>query len=130
MTAVDKLMEAFNRHGKIVIGVDFDDTFFTNVPELQKRCENVRSLLKEAMPFATICLWTVADPRSLDYKVEIMRLYGIPTQHPNSSPVEYPQSRKPYFNLLLDDNAGLRSAMGDLRTFIDIVENLRKNEVL
>jgi len=103
----EKLLEAHKEHGKIIIGVDFDDTIFPLNQIYANRCANTRKLLQDLKEHAIICLYTVADEQSLKYKVELMRLWGITPDHINKSPVKLGDGGKPFFNVLLDDKAGL-----------------------
>tara|TARA_R110000851_G_scaffold41665_1_gene104371 strand:- start:1119 stop:1496 length:378 start_codon:yes stop_codon:yes gene_type:complete len=102
-----KLHKVFKEHGKIIIGVDFDDTVFPLDPECASMCKAVRLLLQECKVYSILCLYTVADTQSLEYKKEIMSLWGIPVDYVNESPVKLGDGSKPYFNILLDDKAGL-----------------------
>ena len=92
---VAKLLKITKKHGKIIIGVDFDDTVYpySDNEIIKARCERVK-------------------------KQEIMTLYGIEPDHINCSPVQWFEGcRKPFFNLLLDDNAGLNEALDILDEF-------------
>jgi hypothetical protein len=112
-----KLNDVYTKHGTLIIGVDFDDTVFPLDPESTEMCKSVRLLLQECKVFSKICLYTVADAQSLKYKVEIMKLWGIEPDYVNESPVKLGDGRKPYFNILLDDKAGLLEAYTLLKQF-------------
>lgn len=114
---IAKLNEVYTQHGKIIIGVDFDDTIFPLNSKYEDICSNVRLLLREAKVYSTICLYTVADEQSIKYKVELMRLWGIEPDYINESPIKLGNGVKPYFNLLLDDKAGLHQAFEVLKQF-------------
>lgn len=112
-----KLRAVYEEHGKIIIGVDFDDTIFSLEKETEQSCQLVRKLLKECVPFSTICLYTVADNQSLSYKVALMREWGFKPDFINESPVKLGNGDKPFFNILLDDKAGLKEAYETLEEF-------------
>ena len=117
-TAIDRLKGDYLKHGNLIIGCDFDDTIFdlygqgfdmTPIIDLLKICHNLGF---------TLCLWSaLTDDWSLSYKKEICRLSGIKFHYFNESPVMN-ESRKPHFNILLDDRAGLSAAYNILKTTI------------
>lgn len=114
---LEKLLNAFDAHGKIIVGVDFDDTIFALDKRYTLLCAEVRALLKAVKPDAVICLYTVADNQSLQYKLELMKLWGIEPDFINESPVKLGNGVKPFFNILLDDKAGLVEAYNLLLKF-------------
>jgi hypothetical protein len=119
---LSQLWRSYNTHDHIIIVVDFDDTVFVfnEEPEIRERCDKVVSVLKRAAPISTICLWSVASQQSLKYKAEIMRLYGIAPDFINESPIKkWGECNKPYWNIELDDKAGLSSSLATLEEFMD-----------
>jgi len=113
--AVDRLMREWHVHQSLIIGFDFDGTiydyhneglFTAPVISLLQRCSNLGF---------TMCLFslTTKDAKmSMAQKVQYCKDMGINVSYVNDSPVlrdQYPNT-KPYFNILLDDRAGLRSA--------------------
>ena len=118
------LLDVYRNHGNIIIGVDFDDTIFpyTHSVNAHVQCLNTRELLQKLQPYATFCLWTVADNESLHYKQFITNIhYKLGFEYFNESPVTFGGSRKPYFNILLDDKAGLNEAISILQEFLQEV---------
>lgn len=114
---LQKLHDIYKEHNRIIIGVDFDDTIFPLDNKRASICESVRQLLLECKAFSTICLYTIADEQSIKYKVEIMKLWGIAPAYVNESPVVLGDGKKPYFNILLDDKAGLIESYQLLKKF-------------
>lgn len=122
---LDKLVATYNEHNCIVVGVDFDDTVFpfTNSMFVEDRCKIVRDLLISIRSNITLCLYTVADEQTLKYKVEIMNQYGLSPDYINDSPVSpWEDSKKLFFNILLDDKAGLNETIETLTKFKDRIE--------
>ena len=112
---LQKLHIAYKQHGKIIIGLDFDDTIFplSSNKTVIDRCRSVVNAIvnymiktpKERKPI--ICLYTNSDEQSLVYKKFITEnYYRIPVDYVNESPV-LTGNGKPFFNILLDDKAGL-----------------------
>tara|TARA_R110000772_G_scaffold54130_1_gene123558 strand:- start:71023 stop:71421 length:399 start_codon:yes stop_codon:yes gene_type:complete len=113
-----KLLEAYDKHGHLIIGVDFDNTIYPLDKKREEICHSVRELLKECKEHSKLCLYTVADENSLRYKATIMGLWGIPPDYINESPIQkWGYCVKPYFNILLDDKAGLTEAFNLLKQF-------------
>jgi hypothetical protein len=117
---VDKLLKAYKEHGKIIVGLDFDGTVFSLEGDDDVVCAKVRLLILDLQKKDAIilCLYTIADAQSLQYKTHIMTSWGIPVDYINHSPVKiYDHCDKPYFNILLDDKAGLNEALEILTEF-------------
>ena len=114
-----KLLEVLKFHNTIIVGVDFDDTVFplNDTIYIRTRCSKVVSLLKELKYKITICLYTVSDNQSLKYKKYLMETLGIKADYVNESPIKLGNGGKPYFNILLDDKAGLNETIEILTEF-------------
>jgi len=115
----EKLLEVLEFHNTIIVGVDFDDTIFplsTN-NYIIERCSKVVELIKSLKDVITICLYTVADNQSIAYKKQLMKEWEIPAAYVNESPVTLGNGAKPYFNILLDDKAGLNETIEILTEF-------------
>ncbi len=129
---LNKLIKAYSEHGNIVIGVDFDDTIFPYTQygdtvanaASSERAKRVRDLLIDLKPYSIQCLWTVANEWSLIYKKFICQnYYKMYFDYYNESPITPdPTVRKPHFNVLLDDCAGLDSVIETLREFLKYVK--------
>jgi hypothetical protein len=117
------LIEIAKKHGKIVVGVDFDDTIFPlhNNEYIAERAKSLVAILRELREYITLCLWTIADEQSLAYKVALMESWAIKPDYVNASPVNFGEARKPYFNILLDDKAGLNESIKILKEYKDYV---------
>lgn len=129
---LNKIARAYETHGSLIVGVDFDDTIFpfTEDEENVKRCVRVKSLLRELKKTienkggkCIICLYTVANSQSLKYKEEIMYLYGLKPDYINESPLDknWGNPKKPFFNILLDDKTGLNDTIETLTKFLKTI---------
>lgn len=114
---LEKLKKVYKTHGKIIIGLDFDNTIFPLQHENVDICDKVKKLIKECQVYSTICLYTVADNKELSYKLEILKCWGIRVDYANESPIKLGNGDKPYFNILLDDKAGLNETYKILNEF-------------
>ncbi len=119
-----QLQQILETHDRVIVGVDFDNTVFPldEKEDTEIRCNRVIKILHELreMKVITICLYSIGSAQELKYKSHIMKLYGIPPKYVNTSPVVlHKDCSKPYFNILLDDKAGLNET-------ITILEELKK----
>lgn len=117
---VNKLVEVYKEHGKIIVGCDFDDTIFpyTEVDDIKDRCKMVIDLIQSIRSEIILCLYSCDSPRNLRYKAHIMDLNGIKPDYIMESPVKITEyDTKPYFNILLDDKAGIHESIANLNQF-------------
>ena len=121
MSLVNKTLEAYEKHGSIIVGVDFDDTVFASDMSDQEnmaRCSLVADLLRilKSNYSVIICMFSVADKQTLRYKWWIMRQIGLQPDYVNESPVKHwGDCSKPYFNIYLDDKSGLNEMIEVLK---------------
>lgn len=122
--AVFRLFNEWKKHPKLLIACDFDDTVFdfhehgndhTAVLELLKKCK--------ALGFY-VSLFTASSPDRYDFMRGYMRERGIEIDAINENVItlKYGNNGKIYFNILLDDRAGLGQAYTTLLTTIRLIE--------
>ena len=121
---LQKISKAYSTHNSLIIGVDFDDTIFpyNKTQENIDRCDRVvlllQSLKKSMGTDLILCLYSVADEQALVYKEHIMECYGLKPHFINEGPMDKKwNSKKPFFNILLDDKAGLNDTIEVLQEF-------------
>jgi len=113
-----KLIEAYEKHGQIIVGVDFDNTVFPLDDSRSEYCCNVVDMLRSIESVSLFCLYTVSSDQEIIYKKFIMEHhYDISIKYVNESPIILGNGAKPYFNILLDDKAGLNEAIEILKEF-------------
>jgi len=115
------LEETLAKHGKLIIGLDFDNTLRSS-DDISLDTQKVIDLAQDCSLFGfDMCLWTIITGEGLDLreKVKWCQDRAINIQYANSSPIDndsrFKGNRKPYFNVLLDDKAGLDSAYHALK---------------
>tara|TARA_R110002012_G_scaffold261246_1_gene443055 strand:- start:33 stop:422 length:390 start_codon:yes stop_codon:yes gene_type:complete len=121
----EKLLDVYRKYGIIILGCDFDDTIFplTDNSYIRNRCEKVIELIISLRSVMKLCLYTTTNPQELKYKVHIMKnTMKLYPDYINESPIDFGGNAKPYFNILLDDKAGLNEA-------IEILEEFKKNYI-
>ena len=111
--AAARLLNEWKKHNSIVIGVDFDGTMYDchrenfSFPCLIQTIKRAQSL------GAKLCVWTANADKELVERT--WNELGLAYDYYNESPVKIHDNQvKPYFNLLLDDRAGLESALSIL----------------
>ena len=122
-----KLLQQYEDHGKIVVGIDFDFTLYDSTKAYTDNAfyDDILSLVKRAQSSGacTLCLWTASG--DVEGVIEATNSVGIYWDYINESPLVFrdPAPRKPHFNLLLDDSAGLGEAVKTLQLFLDTVQS-------
>ncbi len=124
----ERLVSDYEKHQDLLIGFDFDDTVF----DLHEQDINVKPiidiLIRAQNLGLTLCMWTaITDDWSLTYKKHIIKGLGINPIYVNESPAMN-HSRKPHFNILLDDRAGLASAYTSLQNILTYIETKKSIE--
>lgn len=119
------LLECFKYHG-LIVAFDFDNTIYdrqqkgydlTEVIDLLRECSNLEGF--------TMVLFTVEFEESkIEEKKKYCQELGIRVDFVNTSPI-MSESRKPYYNILLDDRAGLREAYETLNFVVSCEKELK-----
>lgn len=111
-----RLLEQYKEHGNLVIAFDYDDTVYpTTLPQVA--VERNHLLLRWAKRQGhTLILFTCREELTEDM-VDFLEDNGITPDYFNGSPISLESggpSAKPYFNILLDDKAGMLEAYDTL----------------
>lgn len=118
---VDRLVSDYCKYGQLVIGVDFDDTIYDTYKK-QRTHDIVISTLRKAQALnCKLCVWTANNNEKLVR--ERWSELDLTIDHYNESPIVIHSNQvKPYFSLLLDDRAGLNSAITALHDALQIIQ--------
>lgn len=122
--AVVRLFNEWKKHPKLLVACDFDDTVFdfhkmgndhTQVIELLKRCKKLGFY---------VSLFTASKPERYDFMRKFMKELGVEIDAINENVIVLPYGNngKIYYNILLDDRAGLGQAYTTLLTVVSLVE--------
>ena len=116
-----RLIGEYEKYHNLIIGFDFDNTICGLDNE---SISKVILLLQECKKLGfTLCLYTIsASDEWLEWKVKYCEYFGISPNYVNDSPV-LRGNRKPFFNILLDDRAGLNEACACLETVVNYIQN-------
>jgi hypothetical protein len=128
--AVERLLKEYRKHPRLIVAVDFDDTVFDYHGGGDNH-ERVLQLLRECKKHNFyIVVWTASDPSRFDEMKLFLSDRGIKIDSINENPIPLPfgNHKKIYYNILLDDRAGLRSAVDTLETLLFLIDNEPKTE--
>lgn len=118
-----RLREDYEAHGSLYVAFDFDNTIFdyhgqgidySEVIDVLRRCKEVG--------FKLILFTVENSPQKLLNKVKYCEVRGIKPTFVNESDL-YKDSAKPYYNILLDDRAGLVESINYLKQLLDEIQN-------
>jgi hypothetical protein len=115
----ERLKKEYDTHKKLIVAVDFDDTVFDfhnqghnylQVVTLLRRCQKLGFY---------IVMFTGSHPDKWLTQAEYLKNLGVKIICVNENPIPLPfgNNGKMYYNILLDDRAGLYQAY----TVLDIV---------
>lgn len=121
--AEKELAMQYEKHGEFIVAYDFDNTI-RDFPSGEP-LEDVIALIKRCQSVGMITyLWTCRSENRLSEAVEYCNKYGLYPTHINDMPnILGATGRKPYYNILLDDKAGLDSSMLTLNNVLTKIEN-------
>lgn len=121
---IQRLVDNWKLHKGIIVAFDFDNTVYdyynngytyTKVISLLKECKNMG---------CTLILSTCCDESKFDFMINQLRNDGIEVDYINESPPYIPfTGNKVYYNILLDDRAGLGSAYNILKKAKERIKN-------
>lgn len=119
---VERLIAEYRTHGKLIVALDFDDTVF-DFHSLGNNYDAVIKLVRKAKRFGFyIVLFTGSDPSCYDNQKQYLRMHGIEVEeavNKNPIPLSFGNHGKMYYNILLDDRAGLGQACAILEAVLD-----------
>lgn len=109
--AIQRLKKEITKYGKIYIAFDFDNTIF-DYHNTGIDCSPVISLLKQCSDLGhkLILFTATSDEERLTFMKLYCKHFGINVSYINENP-EVPGGIKPYYNILLDDRAGLEESV-------------------
>lgn len=126
---ITRLVTEWNKYGKIVVAIDFDDTLFPwgfkskeDLEEMDKLISIVRKV-KETGAYITI--WSACDKDRFPEIQEYCKSKGLEIDSINTNPIELPygKDRKIYANIYLDDRGGLNEALNILENAMYLVRS-------
>src|SRR5687768_13600441 len=112
INTLDRLRREWREHDGLIVAVDFDSTLCPYKQyEIDVDSELIRQLVRELAQYGcTIIIWTAAEeerhPQVKQYLADHAISYDYFNEDAPTSRLKY-KTRKLYYNVLLDDRAGL-----------------------
>lgn len=119
---IERLYQEWKMYGKIIIGVDFDDTIYPwkwKTKEDMQCLDRLIQILRIAHETgAYITIFTCSDPSRNEEILEYCKSIKLPVDSINKTPLDLPYGKhgKIYANIFIDDRAGLEDALNILET--------------
>lgn len=121
----NRLLKEYNRYGKIIIAYDFDDTIFDFHKE-GRNYNDVINLLKRWKDDAVFICFTASKPERYGDIWKYIINNDIPCDYLNEGVPGLPNGeKKVYYNVLIDDRAGLGEVYGILNKLINKIKTER-----
>jgi MoaA/NifB/PqqE/SkfB family radical SAM enzyme len=121
--AILRLYREWEKHKKLMVAVDFDDTIF----DFHKKGNDhsmVINILKKCNELGFyVTIFTASKPERYDFIRNHMKELGVKIDAINENVVQLPYGNngKIYYNILLDDRAGLGQAYTTLLSVIEMI---------
>lgn len=123
---IQRLIDEYERHGTLIIAFDYDNTVYDYYKKDYKFFDVIHAL-REAKRLG--CILTVFTSCNEDRMPEIKEYLAkekIPYDYINDTPEYIPfKGRKVYYNLLLDDRAGLSAAFEQLQSVLAHIRSIK-----
>ncbi len=126
---VNRLYDEWLKHPKLIVACDFDDTVFDFHQKNQSH-EMVLDLLRKCKELGFyVVIFSASKPERHGEMCRFLRDRRIIVDEVNKNPIELPYGNhgKIFYNILLDDRAGLWEAVRILTAVIAKIET-NKNE--
>jgi hypothetical protein len=126
----ERLYKEYSKHNKLIVAVDFDDTVY-DFQSLDTNHKKTLGILKECSELGFyIVIFTAARPDRYEFMKMFLEFYGVKVTGVNQNPIELPYGNngKIYYNILLDDRAGLYSAYLTLQMTLHMINQNKKDE--
>lgn len=121
---IERLVAEWKKYGRLVVAYDYDNTVY-DYHRAGLTFEDVAELLRECKAHgAHLVVFTACGEVQYPDIRAYLAANGIPCDAINEDPPFVPITggRKIYYNILLDDRAGLASAYRCLRSALDLIK--------
>jgi hydroxymethylpyrimidine pyrophosphatase-like HAD family hydrolase len=121
---VIRLLSAYREHPRLIVAVDFDDTVFDFHNHGYKFPKAIELIKRAQAAGFYIVGFTASKPERYPFIQEHFESLGIKLDAINTNviPSAYGNSGKIFYNILLDDRAGLEQAMDILSRTLNIIK--------
>lgn len=124
-----RLKEEFEAHKKLIIAYDLDSTVF-DYHNTGASYEMVKDLIRKYKEYAYFIVFTSSEPDRYDEIESILQKENLPYDFINDDVPFIPfKGRKVYYNILLDDRAGLNQTYYELlRLYNEVIMKLEASK--
>jgi len=117
---LERLRKEYNDYKSLYIAFDFDNTVF-DYHQIGDTYPIIEKLLTECKQLGfKLILFTANEDEKLEKAIQYCTEHGYAPDYINESPIM--KTRKPFYNLLLDDRAGLGEAIKLLSELIQLIK--------
>lgn len=135
--SVERLFTEWKTHGKIILALDFDDTVspwkWTSEEDIT-RYKKLLALIADCKQVgAYVMVFTACNPERYEHIRSYCLQNGLIIDTINTPPIQglpYGNHVKPYYNILLDDRAGLDEAIKTLENAMYLMRAQNASERL
>ena len=122
--AFSRLIDHYNTHGRIIVAYDIDDTVR---PYYSGSCEKVKSVLRAAAQYLNCYFIAYTCNPNIEKIKEYLKEEELPFDSINENAPFAPNytGGKLFYNIFLDDKAGLAEATERLEDLIHYITNLQ-----
>ena len=118
---LERLISQYKKHNKLVVAYDFDDTIR---PMYCASCEEVQSLLRAMNNILDAYFIVFTSNKDIDDVKKYLDKWRIPYDSINENAPFVPfKEGKIFYNVLLDDKAGLGETVNTLKQFVYLIRN-------
>lgn len=126
----ERLVKEWMEHGSLIIAYDYDNTVFDYHGEGQDYSRVIKLLQECKQLGAYLYVFTSCGEEKYPAIESYLTTNNIPYDAINEAPANLPfKGRKPYYNVLLDDRAGLKSAYHALRLAMFRVREIKSGVI-
>ena len=117
----DRLKQDYLKHGSLFVAYDYDNTVF-DYHNQGMNYDKIIALLQTCHSLGfTLIVFTGNEGEKLEEIKQDLKERQIPFDLVNENPLM--KTRKPYYNILLDDRAGLEEAYNLLKQLTDDIRD-------
>lgn len=118
----ERLLAEYRQYGSLVVAYDFDNTVY-DYHQKGWQFPRVSNLLRELKEIGCYLIVFTANANT-GFVTDYLQQNQIPFDSINENPPFYPsEARKIYYNILLDDRAGLRQCYDVLNELLQTIKH-------
>ncbi|MFJ8528526.1 hypothetical protein [Bacillus sp. NPDC094106] len=123
-----RLITEWKKYGSLVVAYDFDNTVYDYHKEGHSYDDVIRLLRESKKLNAYLMVYTARQDSELSFVKGYLEENDIPFDSINETPgfIPFTEGKKLYYNILLDDRAGLPSAYRCLLNAVTYMDELQK----